>query len=163
MKKEQVVSLVHDVSKKAGIPMVVPVQINPRLTSTLGRVMYKNCMPTKIEFSKSFIESESDDNIKEVIIHEVAHYVAMVRTNMPHGHDSYFKSVVKELGGKEETGKSTFRTSEAVKAKHKYTVYCPNCKKVVANYSAFRGKITHLETCTCGKCGGGSLYYVQNY
>ena len=82
----------------AGVKFNGPIELNNRLTRTLGRVMYSHNCIDKIQFSTQFIENSTDENIREVLLHECSHVVAFLRTHERNGHNSYFKSICAELG-----------------------------------------------------------------
>ena len=85
--------------------LTVPVKINSRLSSTLGRVKYEwvnpykeTVRPTIIEFSKSFLENGSEESIDSVIKHECAHYCVTIQTDKRQGHNKIFKDMCHRLG-----------------------------------------------------------------
>ena len=99
---ERIKAEITDICENAGFRGVkyLNISINPRLSTTLGRVKYRAnpIYPYAIEFSKNFIENNTDEDIHEVIMHECAHAIVTVRTKEKHGHDKYFKAVCAELG-----------------------------------------------------------------
>lgn len=77
-----------------GLEFDLPVLINSRLTKTLGRCIYKRCgdqvYPLRIEFSRQFIETSTEQCIQDVILHECAHAIACIETGERQGHNTYF-------------------------------------------------------------------------
>lgn len=146
------------ICKKAKVNLDTPISINGRLSRTLGRVCYEYVydvlIPSKIEFSKQFIENSSDEDIHDVILHEAAHYIATTRTGERHGHDNYFKAICAEIG---TNNNRTFFVEREVAAKTKYTVKC-GCG-FEHGYSR-RGKV--IEQGICPVCGG-ELDINQNW
>ena len=146
------------ICKKAKVNLDTPILINGRLKSTLGRVCYEwvfdTVIPTKIEFSKHFIESSSDNDVYDVILHEAAHYIATTRTGERHGHDNYFKAICAEIG---TCNDRTFFVEREAASKTKYVVKC-GCG--FERGYARRGKV--IEQGICPNCGG-SLDIEQNW
>ena len=138
----------------------IPININGRLTKTLGRVCYCGNKIEKIEFSKQFLATATSDSIYSVIQHEMAHVIATLETNERHGHDSLFKEVCKRIGcDNDKTKTSVERTVEEDKC-YKYTVVCLKCKGKA--YYNRKGKvISNLYQYHCGKCGG-TLACIEN-
>lgn len=149
------------------VELDTPILINNRLRTTLGRVCYKRVnnddeeaiLPSKIEFSKNFILNSSDEDIKEVILHEAAHYIAITLTGERHGHDKYFKSICEKIGTAND---KTFFVDKENSIKTKYTVKCPHCG--FENAYSRRGKvINNVENYSCGVCGCKELEVIQNW
>ena len=94
----------NEVCRKAGTPCDVPIRLNGRLTRTLGRVFHQCDVTsgvwysTHVEFSKQLLETASDKSIRDVILHECAHFIVTARTGENHGHDAAFKKVCAEIG-----------------------------------------------------------------
>ena len=107
----------------------VPITLNSRLSTTLGRVIFKGGVSIAIEFSSSFAEHQPEELIRQVILHELAHYVASIRKGVMVGHDAYFRQVCAELGCVEDRS----RTKTAIiQPKAKYEILCGGCGKVVS-------------------------------
>ena len=152
---------IEELCASQGVELICPVEINKRLKTTYARVKYSayTLEPQIIEFSAHLLETASDYEIDQIVIHETAHYILTMKTGERHGHDHLFKEMVKELGGDEWAGKSAVPVEKATP--YKYMVYCPNCGPM-KGYDRFSGKIAHLETCSCGKCGSKGLYWRKN-
>lgn len=95
---ERIKAEITDICENAGFRGVkyLNISINPRLSTTLGRVKYRAnpIYPYAIEFSKNFIENNTDEDIHEVIMHECAHAIVTVRTKEKHGHDNILRRFV---------------------------------------------------------------------
>lgn len=154
---------------KAGVELTVPVTLNGRLTKTLGRVKYvKNNITgytkaTAIEFSKQLVESAADGSIKDVILHECAHYVVTTRTHEAHGHDNIFKSVCAELGTTNDGISTDVKWAVPDSHLYKYQIYCPTCDSIVANYNRKGKIINNIDSCKCGRCKQGGLKVIQHW
>lgn len=142
----------------------IPVSLNGRLSKTLGRVHHSQnnitgvLTPTKMEFSKKFLEIASDEEVKKVIAHEWAHYYLTKTTKENHGHDAMFNALSSEMGG--NTGTSI--KIENFRETYKYTVYCSDCGKVVGGY-ARAGKTVKNPHLFKTNCCGATLRIEQNY
>lgn len=137
-----------------GEELEVEVKLNSRLKTTLGRVKYIGFTATVIEFSSSFVESATKQQVQQVALHEVAHYVSIKRDKTAFGHTPQFRSVCAELGCKAD--KSTVE----VYTKHKYSVVCLSCG--LETQRTRKCKLTEntdLYTCKCG----GKLQTRRNY
>lgn len=145
-----------------------PITLNSRLTSTLGRVKrYPGSKYTlSMEFSKNFVETSSDDLVKEVVIHELAH--AIVNSLYPDervGHGPRFKDMYFALGGTGAAkGAKTMieENVEEVDRIYKYTCYCSKCKKFIGGYKRAGKVIKNIDSCT-SKCCGAAINMFQNW
>ena len=164
---EKITKVAEEKAAIVGLKLSIPVALNPRLTTTLGRVrgyyepLTGVATPIKMEFSKKFIATASDDEIEQAIAHETAHYIATVTTGEFHGHDELFKSICKKIGctcdsAKKEIGKET------ISKRYKYTVFCPDCD-FITGYARMCKILKNLNYCKCPKCGSAKLYYKQNW
>lgn len=141
----------------------VPITANPRLTATLGRVKYmgpgnNTYIAKSIEFSKTLLETGTDNDVMNVIKHEYVHYFLVETTNVNHGHDALFKNKCKAIGC---THTKTHNALEN-KGKFKYEVWCDNCG-LVATYSRMGKILKTLDQCTCGGCHKSGLKMIQNW
>lgn len=152
---------------KAGVSCNVPITINSRLTRTLGRVVIDNFIgiwkPTKIEFSKQFIETSSDASIEDVIKHEAAHFIATSRTGEDHGHDIYFKSICAEIGTTNDGTTTKVERTVDESSLYKYAIYCDTCDKVIGGKSRMCRTIKEIKFCTCKACNTSNLRVIQNW
>ena len=60
--------------KEFNINLKIPIEINGRLSKTLGRYIYRGNRPLKIELSKKLLEYYDKDTIIDVLKHELVHY-----------------------------------------------------------------------------------------
>ena len=157
---ERVTKEFSDTLEKAGCKLDVPVTINGRLTSTLGRVIYRGNNPYKVEFSKQFLGTSTDDCIYQVILHEAAHFIAAKRSGVCHHHDGYFKQICAEIGCTNDQTKTHVERTVALEKIYKYVVYCPKCGPI-AGYQRWSKTLDHLDECSCKSCGSLKLYYTE--
>ena len=159
----------NEVCEKAGCPVTVPVKLNGRLTRTLGRVHQRRdngkteWHPYLVEFSKQMIETATDNTIRDVLLHEAAHYIAVVRTGEAHGHDAYFKAICAEIGTTNDTTHTKVESTVAQEELYKYTIYCPTCNKIIGGYNRMCKTLKMIDLCTCRECSKGGLIYTQNW
>lgn len=148
--------------ESAGCKMNSPILQNGRLTRTLGRVIYSGDFINRVEFSKLFLTTATDDTIRQVILHEAAHYIAAKRDGTRHGHDDYFKKICAELGCSNDKAKTAVELTVSKEKVYKYSIYCAKCGFIGGTHR-YTKAFDHLEYCTCKKCGGSELSYVQNW
>jgi len=163
----EIKNMIAETCKEQGVELIVPVEINGRLTRTLGRVVFLKsatgkCTPTKIEFSKRLVETGSERDLKEVILHETAHYIVTVKTKEDHGHDNVFKTMCAKIG----TSNDTTTTTLEAPISRKYEVRCQDCGKVVAAYDR-KGKVLQSilrgeKYYQCSKCKTSNLIVWEN-
>lgn len=157
----------NEVCRKAGTPCDVPIRLNGRLTRTLGRVFHQCDVTsgvwysTHVEFSKQLLETASDQSIRDVILHEAAHFIVTARTGEEHGHDATFKRVCAEIGTTND-GIAT-KVERTVEVHSKYEIFCPTCHKTLGGYSRMCKTIQNIEFCHCKLCGKGGLKVIQNW
>ena len=145
----------------------IEVSINSRLTSTLGRCKCQGVnniwKPISIEFSKKFLAVGTEQEILDVIYHEVAHALVCIETKEKHGHDAAFKRMCGRIG---TTNDGAYTSIQAYKEEeenttYKYDIFCKDCLRLVAQRSRACKVTKNPELFKC-KCGG-ALRVVQNY
>ena len=164
---EMIKDELNKLSNSVGDTFNIPVSINSRLTRTLGRVMQykqgKKCWSDRMEFSKQFLETSTDESIISVIQHEWAHYYVTKITGENHGHDAEFKRACAMIGCENDKTQTKVERIVAEESLSKYVVYCPTCGEVIGGFSRMCATLKNLDQCTCKRCGGGNLYYEQNW
>ena len=143
---------VNDVCHENGVKGNVSVEINGRLRTTLGRCDMKcyvgGTVPYKIEFSKNFIETATDEQIHEVLLHEATHYIVTYCTKEHHGHDAVFKEYCKKTHCTNDKGVY----SEIIyKPQWKYEAICSKCGKTTGRWMR-AGKIVKNPQLYESKC-----------
>jgi predicted SprT family Zn-dependent metalloprotease len=102
-----------------------------------------NCNHTwkKISLSYYYVSSDnSDEDIKDTILHEIAHALA----GPGHGHDAYWKSICRRIGAKPKRCYG----NDVVMPTGRYKAVCDSCKKEY--YKHRRPK--RLDSWFCRKC-----------
>lgn len=76
------------------LELTIPIKINSRLTSSLGRFIHtsKSRKPLRLEFSKKFLESGNPSDILKVIKHECIHLSLCVQNKPFDDGDEYFEA-----------------------------------------------------------------------
>lgn len=148
---EDIRSYCHSLAKKYGYELTVPVEINRRLTGTLGRVKFinrrslpgnKGCEALRIEFSLYLLQL-SDDEILDTVKHEMAHYLVLKETKASHGHDAVWKAWATELGCRPRATvkrPAALSVKSAKREQYKYILRCTACGKIIGKYKR-RGKV----------------------
>ena len=165
--EEKLAKMCAEVCNRLNIEFNVPVKINKRLTTTLGRVIYystpeNEIIPDCIEFSYNFLMTSTEKSIKDVVEHECAHFLVTFITKEKHGHDAVFRSMCHRIGCTNDSSmyedlERTVPDSEV----YKYLVVCQKCGKIIAKYHRAGKIVKHPELYLC-KCSG-KLNVIQNF
>ena len=91
----------------------------------------------KISLSKHFISINTDLEVRDTLLHEIAHALCGPKT----GHGKQWKEKMKELGARPNR---CFNGEEVSLPKMKYTVTCPSCSKTFQR--------SRKNTIACKKC-----------
>lgn len=161
---------IEDYLKELGISVGLkyntPVRINGRLTKTLGRVIAEPTVfdaykPEIIEFSKQFLETSTDESVRQVIMHEFAHWAVLIETGEIHHHDAVFKAMCRKIGCVADRPMNAVERTVSNDKLFKYIVKCKDCDNEV-HYNRAGKVIKHPDWYGCGKCGG-ELEVIQNW
>ena len=156
------------ISAKVGDKFNIPVLINGRLSTTLGRVTCHKIngiwKPVELEMSKKFLETATIASIRDIIKHEWCHYYVTKTTGEDHGHDATFKAMCARIGCSNNGAKANEieRTVEE-ETLYKYNVVCDTCNKVIAAYQRMCPTLRRLDSCSCMECNNNKLRLVQNW
>lgn len=106
------------------------------------------CRPSKrkITLSRKLTRKNSEKEVKDTILHEIAHTLA----GCQNGHNEVWKAKCRQIGANPE------RCYDAVKVKqpeHKYKMRCKDCGKVSGRHRMC-SFIKNPERWRCGVCGG---------
>ena len=163
---QEIKQYMQELAENIDLEFDTPVKINGRLTKTLGRViaepvtfdLYK---PEIIEFSRQFLETSTDDSIREIIKHEFCHWVVLVETGEIHHHDIVFKDMCRRVGCEADRPQAKIERIVSNDKLFKYTVKCENCDNEI-HYNRAGKVVKHPDWYGCGKCGG-KLKVIQNW
>ena len=175
MTLEQIIQICKQLSEQHNDVFDIPVELNPRLKRTLGRVTSRriknsdNVEPVKMEIATYLAKDGSDEDITNVVKHEWVHYYLDKTTHINHGHDKLFKKICQEINctGTTQTrvdsldDNTKYEMCLTDQASHKYTIVCPHCKKVVGHRDRMCATLRHLYECSCPECGCLGLGYSE--
>lgn len=132
MNEKTLHNICSQIAHNYGYTLDIPVTINSRLSSTLGRVMYRKkgseFVPIRIEFSRDLLQSGDDSLIMDTIKHEMAHFFVLKDTKKNHNHDEYWKRWAKILGC---SPKASIKVTDNNEFSYKYKIVCSKCGQIV--------------------------------
>ena len=162
--EQEITKKCQEICAGTGHTFNIPVTINKRLRTTLGRVKnirtYDNYVPVLMEFSYQFITTNSYENVVDIIKHECAHYLVAIETHEHHGHDAVFKAMCAKIGCTNSGYRANFEKDENT---YKYLIICPSCNKVVAKYRRAGKAVKNPHLYKCNFCGSDNLEVKQNW
>lgn len=121
-------SLVRRTLAQNDIICTFPITFSKTMGRTLGSVFAPAIHPEDIremKFSYSLLTHPKDEAVRQVVLHECAHVIVMVKMREWNGHGELFQKVCKEIGC---TGSG--KESDEIFAS-RYEVHCPGCGRVV--------------------------------
>lgn len=153
-----------ELCSKVGYDFHIPIVINKRLKTTLGRVGYirsgGRVKSTKMEFSHQFLSTSTLECIQDVVAHETAHYLCNEMTGEAHHHDKVFKEMCAKLGTTNDSTKTRVDRTVDESTLYKYVITCKDCgAKTYRHRSSKLIQHPDLYSCQCG----GSLIVTQNW
>ena len=120
--------------------------------------------PMEFGFSLYMLEEENKENVKNTILHELAHFLATKIYQDNCQHDSRWEGTCRKLGMKEISAKHKRTLDETLKA-YRYWVVCScNPNKPVALYHQMRkDTLAKFErnAYRCNKCGNSDLVVID--
>ena len=163
---QEIREYLSELATQVGLVYNTPVKINGRLTKTLGRVIaepvaFDSYKPQVIEFSRQFLETSTDESVRQVIMHEFCHWAVLVETGQPHGHDAAFKAMCCHIGCNANRPQVKVERTVSDDQLYKYIVKCKDCDNEM-HYNRAGKVVKHPDFYGCGKCGG-SLEVIQNW
>ncbi len=164
---QEIKSYLRELAESIDLVYDTPVKINGRLTKTLGRVIaepaaFDSYKPQVIEFSRQFLETSTDESVRQVIMHEFAHWAVLVETGEAHGHDAIFKAMCRRIGCQADRPQTKVERTVSDDKLFKYIVRCEDCGNEV-HYSRAGKVVKHPDWYGCGRCGGENLKVIQNW
>lgn len=163
---KEVKAELNRLSKEHNDVFSIPVTINGRLTRTLGRVFHRGSdangfEPTRMEFSKQFLETSSGKSVVDVIGHEWCHYYITKTTRENQGHNAAFKALCSTLG---VNGETTTKVERTIEVADKYDVFCSCCGKKIGGFSRMCKTVTIVKNgLATSKCCNKKATLVQNW
>lgn len=113
--------ILDEVDEKYGTNMKnIPIEINPRLRRAIGRyVCYSQSRkPVKFDFSVELMNVADFRAVRDVVLHEVGHYIVNTHRKSKIGHTAEFRQVVKDLGSNNYNATCSSFVSEQLRAAH---------------------------------------------
>ena len=95
-----------------------------------------------ISLSYSFVVMNDESEVKDTILHEIAHALA----GRGHGHNDYWKQICVRIGARPNR---CYDTDIVSMPKGKYVAHCPTCQKEYNKHRAFDSCRTYY----CRYCG----------
>ena len=137
MEITRVREICYKTARDHGFNLYCTVEVNSRLKRTLGRVRWDEEGELKvIEFSKTFLETETDYVVTQTILHELAHAFVFLETGEIHGHDAMFRAMCHRLGTLNDGMYAKVLSDNMDRHEaYKYTLYCSKCGKPVGHRS----------------------------
>ena len=96
---------------------------------------------TQISLSRHFAQLNSEDEVRNTLLHEIAHALAGPRV----GHGPKWQKIAKQIGARVEA-----TNGQAEMPKPKWSLVCNRCKKTVA---LRHRRMLNLNHTRCGYCG----------
>lgn len=167
--EEEIIVFCKDLAAQLNVEFDCRVMINGRLKRTMGKVVsYLNSegsvIPEKMEFSKNFLKTATENSIRDVVIHEFCHWYLIKVDHQNHGHDNIFKELCVRLGASELAAKSTYEpeTITPIEETSKYEIICPSCGVIGKRQRASK-VVKNIEWYRCSHCGNEDLSIKQNF
>lgn len=128
---------------------------NKRLSSTWGRCCYsRNGVPEKLELSVKLLRGAKEEDIKQVVLHELAHALVWVnygnKRTKPHGVE--FKEACAILGCTHTGATNAINLDNSKLNDYKYELYCPKCNESIRQYKTKCKTIQYASDYSCGRC-----------
>ena len=164
---QEIEEYMRELANDIGLVYDTPIKINRRLTRTLGRVisepaMFDSYKPLVVEFSKQFLETSTDESVRQTVMHEFAHWAVLVETGQPHGHDAEFKAMCRKIGCDFNKAHTHVERTVSNDKIFKYTVRCNECGNEV-HFNRAGKTVKYVHWYNCGRCGCPDLEVIQNW
>lgn len=117
--------------------------------SFLGQCCYNS---KTIYLSVPFVEINGIKEVRDTILHEIAHALAS-HYDDEENHGKIWKKWCRTVGAKPK------RACSKAKINYRYTIYCVECKRKICGRHRFRNQSDYY--CGKGSCKG-SLYHYDN-
>lgn len=142
MKIEDAIELAQSLLQLHGLNL--PIRFS-RARRMLGAVAFKNKVPIQLILSSAFIEANDEHEVRDVILHEIAHALVGV----DHQHNHVWKAKCREIGARPEQYASLDRS----KMVPTHEVKCCGCGKVFKQLFAASRKDYSRYRCPCQRVG----------
>ena len=159
MEYKEIYEIATEACKKCGVKLDVPIKMNGRFSRVLGRVTYIvdsgiALRVADIEFSsKYFNDPTRNEEVKyQVVLHEIAHYLAYKSDKKNHAHDEVFRYWCDKIGC---TVTGEYATDEDdnivknVKVQYKYDCRCSACGNHLKYYKRYSSAVERKISGCC--------------
>ncbi len=151
MTEQEALSLCFKEAKRIGITDEVVFEINPRLKRALGRCRFGDMdylrlvvtAPSLIDLNKRYVLGGKDDQIRDTILHELAHHLAW-RDFKHRNHGLRWQNKCILIGADPTRQKN----AEFEKA-YKWLIKCVSCDKVVAQRYVVKRNLLKRYSSNC--------------
>jgi len=111
-----------------------------------------------IYLSRFCTMNRTEDEVKNTILHEIAHVIAGPRE----GHGYLWRVAAKQVGinNPSRLGKVSDSLQQAIQQNANYIIECPNCGPL--GHANRMGKTMRYGSYTCQKCGTKGLKWERN-
>lgn len=145
------------------IPNDIPIIISERMTKTMASFNFienkKGIKAHSFKFSRNLLCGKYKESVvKNVILHEYAHFYVNVKTNKDQKHGKLFKEICRMIGISDET---YFKEKLILKPKKGYIIYCKKCGGKVASRRRIDSVLNICKNKISNCCSKG-LYYKED-
>ena len=158
MEYKEICEIATKACELCGVELNVPIKMNGRLSRTLGRVKYRQySFGTRVEIiefsSKYFNDPSRNDEVKhQVVLHEIAHYLAYMSDKQRHQHDEVFRYWCAKIGCTatgEYAADSSDNLVENIQVQYKYDCRCSACGNHIKYYKRYSNAVERKVSSCC--------------
>jgi len=137
---------------------IIPITVS-KMTKTMGYFQSRGNTPLKLNFSYMLLNGAYDlDNVDEIVLHEVLHYMLHMQGYIRENHGSRFKAICRKhncsLDGCSSSVQRTENYEEIIKKQSKYIIKCDTCGKLFYKNRTC-GLVKNPKGYKHGNCGYG--------
>ena len=157
MELKEIQQTIERKAGELGYTVDAPVRMNGRISRALGRVCF-GCAGSKIyckgiEFSTKYFENnKNSENTKyQIVLHELAHYLAFKTDGYEHAHDAVFREMCDKLGCY-LTGEYAADSKEEIRnpvVKYNYELVCNKCGRRLRYYKRYTPSVLNKISGCC--------------
>jgi len=146
------------VAKYPAILSPILFEINPRLSTTVGRANYPLW---RIQLSAALEATQDTEMIRNVSLHEIAHLLSYsLHGHKGRGHGKYWRQAMRDVGHPNpnevyttQEERQAIRPHRATRRYTRHEHKCPNCHTVFQVTKAKSERIERSSTAHCSACG----------
>lgn len=138
------VSLARELMKKWGCDDV-PLKLNYGKNQLGAVIFYRNPFRIKeMQLSRYLIEGNNEDQVKDTILHEIAHILANREAGGNQGHNWRWRQWCIKVGAKPERCANPAKLNMP---KHNYLLHCEKCHDVIGKKYRKRDQSRYRSAC----------------